>query len=569
MLGAEWDDDVGDVVGARPRGRRHRGDARGARGDLRGRPAQPAAHPRHPRPGRLRGAVVPLRPLGPRRRPHRQARRDDRRRRERLPDRADDRRARSSTSPCSSAPRSGCSRTRTTTRTVGPGVRWALRAPAVLRALVPLPDLLARLRQGARGGARRPGLPRPAARGQRDQRPHPPDVHRLDHQPGRRRPRAARQGRARLPGHRQAHAAGQRQLAAARSPATTSSSSATGIDHIEPDAIVTADGERHEVRRDRLRHRLPRQPRAVADGRSPAATAWTCRTLWGERPAAYLGITVPGFPNLFCMYGPGTNLAHGGSLIFHSECQMRYISQCLDAADRRRPPHDGAAPGRVHDEWLRAVPGARSRRWCGRSRRSSTRSSRTPTARSTCLSPWRLVDYWAWTKAPDPTTSSSADGEAEVPQVLAQLHCGREHEAVEAAGGRRLRVAGDVVDEGGPSRGETEALRGQLGRSRGRAWPGARCPTRAPRTGWSAPATRPGSGARPRGACWSARTAARRGRAGLRRSRPSPAPARDHLEVAVEVDVDERRRGPGTRSGAPEGCRRRGPRRRAARATST
>ena len=51
---------------------------------------------------------------------------------------------------------------------------------------------------------------------------------------------------------------------------------------------------------------------------------------WGERPSAYLGITVPGFPNFFCMYGPGTNLAHGGSLIFHSECQMRYITECLE-----------------------------------------------------------------------------------------------------------------------------------------------------------------------------------------------------------------------------------------------
>ena len=28
-----------------------------------------------------------------------------------------------------------------------------------------------------------------------------------------------------------------------------------------------------------------------------------------SRPAAYLGITVPEFPNFFCMYGPGTNLA--------------------------------------------------------------------------------------------------------------------------------------------------------------------------------------------------------------------------------------------------------------------
>jgi 4-hydroxyacetophenone monooxygenase len=33
----------------------------------------------------------------------------------------------------------------------------------------------------------------------------------------------------------------------------------------------------------------------------------------------------PGFPNFFMIYGPNTNLAHGGSAIFHSECQVRYI----------------------------------------------------------------------------------------------------------------------------------------------------------------------------------------------------------------------------------------------------
>ena len=54
-------------------------------------------------------------------------------------------------------------------------------APAVLRALVPVPALLAGLRQGPGGGPGRPRLPRPAAGGERDQRVHPPDVHRLDH----------------------------------------------------------------------------------------------------------------------------------------------------------------------------------------------------------------------------------------------------------------------------------------------------------------------------------------------------------------------------------------------------
>ncbi|MGV7852469.1 4-hydroxyacetophenone monooxygenase, partial [Mycobacterium kansasii] len=53
------------------------------------------------------------------------------------------------------------------------------------------------------------------------------------------------------------------------------------------------------------------------------------RDSWGSRPYAYLGITVPDFPNLFLIYGPGTHLAHGGSLIFQSELQMRYINLCL------------------------------------------------------------------------------------------------------------------------------------------------------------------------------------------------------------------------------------------------
>ncbi|MGA7995125.1 MAG: NAD(P)/FAD-dependent oxidoreductase, partial [Bradyrhizobium sp.] len=54
------------------------------------------------------------------------------------------------------------------------------------------------------------------------------------------------------------------------------------------------------------------------------------RDKWaGDNPTAYLGLTVPDFPNLFCMLGPNTGPAHGGSVIFQSECQSRYISACL------------------------------------------------------------------------------------------------------------------------------------------------------------------------------------------------------------------------------------------------
>ena len=59
-------------------------------------------------------------------------------------------------------------------------------------------------------------------------------------------------------------------------------------------------------------------------------TNGTIRDHWGEDdPRAHLGITVPDFPNLFLIYGPNTNLGHGGSALFHSECQIRYIMQAL------------------------------------------------------------------------------------------------------------------------------------------------------------------------------------------------------------------------------------------------
>lgn len=41
------------------------------------------------------------------------------------------------------------------------------------------------------------------------------------------------------------------------------------------------------------------------------------------------GISVPAFPNFFVLGGPGTGLAHAGSVIFTTECQMRYVGDAL------------------------------------------------------------------------------------------------------------------------------------------------------------------------------------------------------------------------------------------------
>lgn len=54
--------------------------------------------------------------------------------------------------------------------------------------------------------------------------------------------------------------------------------------------------------------------------------------VWRERPEAYLGMAVHGFPNLFVLYGPNTN--HGsGSVPYTLECQFNLV---LDALRRLR-----------------------------------------------------------------------------------------------------------------------------------------------------------------------------------------------------------------------------------------
>lgn len=103
----------------------------------------------------------------------------------------------------------------------------------------------------------------------------------------------------------------------------------TPIERITPSGVVTTDGQTFDadiiVYATGFRATDVLFPMTIT-GRDGI----DLRDVWGQRPYAYRGITVPGFPNFFMTYGPGTHLAHGGSLILNSELQMRYINKCLE-----------------------------------------------------------------------------------------------------------------------------------------------------------------------------------------------------------------------------------------------
>jgi cation diffusion facilitator CzcD-associated flavoprotein CzcO len=106
------------------------------------------------------------------------------------------------------------------------------------------------------------------------------------------------------------------------------------IDHVTPDAVVTADGRRHPVD-------------AIVLATGFAATEYLRgievvgvggRRLhddWSEVAHAYMGLTVSGYPNFFMLYGPNTNQG-GNSIIFILEAQAAYVVRALRAMRRRR-----------------------------------------------------------------------------------------------------------------------------------------------------------------------------------------------------------------------------------------
>ena len=51
--------------------------------------------------------------------------------------------------------------------------------------------------------------------------------------------------------------------------------------------------------------------------------------VWAGGAHAHLGMTVPGFPSLFIMYGPNTNTS-GGSIIVYLEAQAGYVRQAIE-----------------------------------------------------------------------------------------------------------------------------------------------------------------------------------------------------------------------------------------------
>ena len=103
-----------------------------------------------------------------------------------------------------------------------------------------------------------------------------------------------------------------------------------GLAEVRPRSVVGSDGTECQV--DAIVFATgfsPTEPpiaHALTDG-----DGRTLADVWDGSPQAYLGTTVAGFPNLFLIYGPNTNLGHS-SMLYMIESQFRYVLGALRAA---------------------------------------------------------------------------------------------------------------------------------------------------------------------------------------------------------------------------------------------
>ncbi len=169
------------------------------------------------------------------------------------------------------------------------------------------------------------------------------------------------------------------------------------IDQVTAHGVRTADGVEH--RADALVYATGfHASRFLWPMRIRGRDGCDLRRHWGDDPRAYLGIVVPGYPNLFCLYGPNTNIVITGSTIFFSECAMHYVMGCIRMLfenghrnlECRKDVHDAynviIDEGNLQVAW--GAPNVRS--WY-----------KNKAGRVTQNWPFKLLEYWSRTRTPN------------------------------------------------------------------------------------------------------------------------------------------------------------------------
>ncbi|MFO7704051.1 MAG: NAD(P)/FAD-dependent oxidoreductase [Halopseudomonas sp.] len=154
------------------------------------------------------------------------------------------------------------------------------------------------------------------------------------------------------------------------------------IERITADGVLTSDGVEHAA--DVLIYGTGfAATDFLAPMRITGLNGQELNAAWQAGAEAYKGISVHGFPNLFLLYGPNTNLGHS-SIIYMLESQFNYVVGCIQALRRQglrymdvKPEVQGAFNTRVQQaigttiwsrgctSWYQTADGKQTNNWPG------------------------------------------------------------------------------------------------------------------------------------------------------------------------------------------------------------
>ena len=112
---------------------------------------------------------------------------------------------------------------------------------------------------------------------------------------------------------------------------------------------------------------------------------------WDGDARAYKGVTVPGFPNLYLMYGPNTNIVVNASIVFFSESETHYMVELMKHMERNGM-HAADVTKAAHDAYNEIIDAVNAEMPWGYAEANSW--YRNANGRVAQNWPLRLIDFW-------------------------------------------------------------------------------------------------------------------------------------------------------------------------------
>ncbi|WP_157910455.1 NAD(P)/FAD-dependent oxidoreductase [Pseudofrankia sp. BMG5.36] len=182
---------------------------------------------------------------------------------------------------------------------------------------------------------------------------------------------------------------------------------AEGIDSIGPNFIRTTSGEKIEIDTiilctGMVLHWMKHIDVVGVDGVKLV-------DVWGEDdPRAYLGGTVPGFPNFFMNNGPNTAGGHGGTHTLQAETVNHYSFECIRFMLEKGARSIEVTQEAFDDYQARLDEAMKDKVWVADDRAHNFwRNSK---GRVILQQPWRLLDMWRMCRRPKPADFVLAPG---------------------------------------------------------------------------------------------------------------------------------------------------------------